>query len=51
MSPRQLSAVARLYDQRSRQELILDATATRAGMSDKKDFKKWTTEVSGDGAQ
>lgn len=49
MSPRQLSAVARLYDQRSRQDLILAATAARAGMSDKKDWMKWTGEVS-DGA-
>lgn len=49
MSPRQLAAVAQLYDARARHELIMDATATRAGMTDQKGWKKFTEEV-GDGA-
>lgn len=49
MSPRQLVAVAQLYDARSRNELIMDATATRAGMTDKKGWEQFTKEISADG--
>lgn len=48
MSPRQLAAVAQLYDRRSRHELILDATATRLGMTDKKGWEKTIKDI-GDG--
>lgn len=50
MSPRQLAAVAHLYDARARHELLMDATATRAGMTDKKGWTEFTKEVGGDGA-